>query len=147
MSDHDRNIRTELVLWTLLIVALTVPWYAFQSTPRWASIRWLPLPIVGHTRNLIDIVLNVGLYVPFGYWMIRPDKTTVASVGKIVAAAFVLSLAAEASQIFSRSRFPSTSDLVTNTTGAWIGAMLARGREGGSKDPPLRQPVSRSASS
>ena len=79
---------------------MTVPWYGLQSTPRWSSIRVIPLPIGGYRRSLIDIVLNVALYVPFGYWMIRPDKAGAARIGKVIAAAFLLSLFAEASQIF-----------------------------------------------
>ena len=107
---------------------MTVPWYGFQSTPHWSSIRVIPRPIGGYRRSLIDIVLNVALYLPFGYWMIRPDKASAARIGKVIAAAFLLSLFAEASQIFGPGRVPSTIDLVTNTAGAWVGAMLARWR-------------------
>jgi glycopeptide antibiotics resistance protein len=123
-----RRRNTKLLLWTLLIVALTVPWYGLQSTPRLRAIRWNPLLSLEGRINILDVILNVGLYLPFGYWMLRPEKTTAANVGKVVAAAFVLSLAAETSQMFSRRRFPSTTDLITNTTGAWIGAMVARAR-------------------
>jgi glycopeptide antibiotics resistance protein len=58
------------------------------------------------------------------------------NVRKAVAAAFLLSLAAESSQLLSRRRIPSVTDVVTNTAGAWIGAGWARSRSARS-DPEI----------
>jgi glycopeptide antibiotics resistance protein len=128
LSDPSTDRTRNLLLWTLLIVAVTLPWYGFQLTPRWSAIRVLPPHILGRRKAILDIVLNVALYVPFGYWMIRPGKTSAARIGKVIVIAFLLSLFAETSQVFSRNRFPSATDLVTNTIGAGIGALLARWR-------------------
>jgi len=75
--------------------------------------------------------------VPFGWFVagIRPDgggrwgwREGLACRGPLVTAVLLglaLSLATEATQIFSHRRFPSATDVVTNTTGALVGAWLA----------------------
>ena len=126
MREQDRNTRTKLVLSTLLILAVTLPLSGLRLNPRWRAIVWYPAIT---PRNVLELVLNVCLYVPFGYWLMRSTKATPPSVRTVVAVAFLLSLAIETSQLFGRRRFPSLDDLVTNTTGAWIGAAIARSRK------------------
>jgi len=139
VEDHAKR-HARLLLWTLLIIVITVP-VAQMGLEHRRRIRWIPG--IDGPRNLLDAVLNVGLYIPFGCWMYsrrdaagRRDAArasvgrafTAREIGKAVAAAFLLSLFAETSQVFSRSRFPSTTDLLTNTAGAWLGALWASAR-------------------
>ncbi len=58
-----------LLLWIALILLLTVPWYGLQPEPRWDAIRWIPF--VSRPRSVRDILVNLGLYVPVGYWLVR----------------------------------------------------------------------------
>jgi glycopeptide antibiotics resistance protein len=122
LADLAAQRRTRLLLWTLLIIAATVPLTDIGLEPR-RRIRWIP--VIAGRRNVVDVILNIGLYFPFGYWMFLRGNNRIT---RILSAAFLLSLCAETTQVFSRTRFPSTTDLLTNTTGAWLGALWASTR-------------------
>jgi VanZ family protein len=72
-----------------------------------------------------DAVMNVVMFVPLGfiYRLSRPRATGAVWVGALLLGA-ALSGLVEAAQFFTPDRFPSVSDLVTNTLGAGIGAWL-----------------------
>jgi VanZ family protein len=78
-----------------------------------------------------DAVMNVIMFVPLGfiYRLSRPRVSGQAWVGALLLGA-TLSGLVEAAQLFTPGRFPSISDLVTNTAGsgigAWIGALALR---------------------
>ena len=130
-KDSKRRAVT-LLLWIALIVIVTVPWYDLSNEPRWRAVAWLPF--VSRPWNLLDVLLNFALYVPFGYWLLR-QGTGAGSAWKVVAAALLLSAAAETSQVFSHRRIPSMTDLVTNAAGAWAGTRWARSRLSRRTDP------------
>lgn len=120
-------LRFRAVVWTLVIIGGVVPWASWTDHAHWGRIEWLPF-----TRNvrLRDVLLNILFYVPFGYFVTaRRAASTRANVVLAAAGlAFGLSAITELSQVFSHGRFPAMTDVVTNTTGAVIGAWLASRR-------------------
>jgi glycopeptide antibiotics resistance protein len=112
--------RVAFALWVGVIIFVVVPWYRIQDHSHWAGVQWVPFltpPI-----RLRDIVANTLLYIPFGYLGVRAIDRRVA---RVVVMAGLLSLLTEFSQVFSHGRFPSSTDLVCNTLGAWAGALWA----------------------
>ena len=69
-----------------------------------------------------DSLLNVLFFLPLGflYKLIRPRDPTL----RVVALGLGLSCTIEVAQIFLAERFPSPMDVLTNGTGAWLGALL-----------------------
>jgi len=112
-----------LALWTGLIVLLVAPWTMYVNHTHWQRVAWIPFspPI-----RIRDIALNLLLYVPWGYFGARAMRS--GRVWIVVALAAVLSLATEASQLYSHGRFPSATDLTCNILGACAGAMYERSR-------------------
>ena len=109
-----------------IIVFVVTPWYGFRDHSHWAEVRWIPF--VSPPIRLRDMLLNTVFYLPFGYAFVRGTRGSV--IWKAVAAAFLLSAVTEVSQVYSHGRFPSTTDLVCNTVGAWLGAVWAGPRRG-----------------
>ena len=100
-----------------MIVALVVPWRSLQNHPHWVRIRWVPF--VSAPVSLGDIIGNVLLYVPFGYFAgshFRRRGWLMALVG-----ATVLSCTTEFTQVWSHGRFPSVQDVLMNVLGAASG--------------------------
>ena len=109
-------------LWTLIICGAVVPWSDLQNHTHWSKVQWIPF--VTPPVKLVDIVLNVALYVPFGYWFTRWAGRR--RTGLAVASAGALSLATEWTQLYSHSRFPSLTDVTCNVLGAVVGVWLAQ---------------------
>lgn len=112
-------------LWSAVILAATVPWTDLVGHTHWRKVQWVPFrsPPV----KAIDVVVNVLLYLPFGYAWLRASPFR-ARLWHAAALAFVLSVAVESSQLYSHSRFPSVQDVLCNVCGAWIGGWLPRSR-------------------
>jgi glycopeptide antibiotics resistance protein len=114
-------VRLGFILTILLILVLTVtPIENLRAHAHWGKVTWVPFG----DRHLIvrDMVANTLLFVPFGAlgpWRGRPLATRVLVAG---ACAFALSSSVELCQVFSHSRLPTTTDVVTNTAGALLGA-------------------------
>lgn len=120
----------------LIIEATTMPWsYYYVGHPHWANVEWMPLS--RHVKPE-DFVLNLLLFVPFGYAGLRvgcPRAGDAAAppagrrvVAAVVVAACVLSVSVEAFQVYCHGRMPTTVDVISNTVGAWVGTRLARRR-------------------
>jgi VanZ family protein len=107
----------------LLVLLIVVPWQRFDDHLHWERVRWIPF--VSPPINARDLLGNVILYVPLGHAAARligaPRGQRLA-----VAGAAVLALLAEVSQAFSENRYPSATDLVCNTFGAWLGSTWPR---------------------
>jgi glycopeptide antibiotics resistance protein len=103
-----------------LVLFLVTPWWSVDWSLHWENVRWIPFTSPLRRR---DIVLNVLLYVPVGYWHLR---ATGHSVWRSAAFALLLSTVTEASQLFSARRFPSATDVTTNLIGGLCGASYAR---------------------
>lgn len=117
--------RARLAIWAVFICACVVPWTDPQNHSHWSRVQWIPF--VTPPVKPADAIVNVLLYVPFGYWIVilSPDRATWR---RAVACAFVLSIATEWTQLYSHSRFPSMTDVTCNIIGAALGAWRAKAR-------------------
>jgi glycopeptide antibiotics resistance protein len=114
--------RIRFGLWCVVIMAATVPWTDLVDHTHWEKVQWVPFR--SPPTRLFDVVVNVLLYLPFGYQFFRAFPNRVR-VWQAVALASALSFAIEASQLYSHSRFPSVQDLLCNVAGSWLGAITA----------------------
>lgn len=116
--------RYQLLLWIAVILAAVVPWTGFQPHSHWARVGWWPF--LSPPVRLRDLVLNLLLYMPFGVFFVRQfPRRGWAVVGALVAGC-CLSLATEATQVYSHGRFPTMTDVVMNSAGALVGGVAAR---------------------
>jgi glycopeptide antibiotics resistance protein len=103
--------------WWSVWALLTLPWRGLESTPQWQRMEWLPFSF----SRPRDWALNLLFFVPFG--------VLGAAVGwssrRVVASGAVVALVAEAVQLFSRYRFPATTDLVLDVMGVALGVAAA----------------------
>ena len=120
------NSRLWLVIWVALIVVVVVPWSSFETIPRWDRMEWIPF--VSPPVDFLDVVGNVLFYAPYGFLFGVQAASTRRPVALAVGSAAILSISTELTQIFSNSRFPSMTDVVCNTIGAFAGAYLATSR-------------------
>lgn len=113
--------RHRFAVWLLVIVAIVTPWRSFQGHTHWESVQWIPF--VSPPIRARDIIGNAALYVPFGLFFTQRFRGPVLIC---IGSAFLLSLATEASQLYSHARFPSVQDVLMNTLGAAIGVVAAK---------------------
>jgi hypothetical protein len=113
--------RARLALWTAIVVAGVVPWDGWTDHSHWGRIQWDPLL---RPFRLDDIFLNLVLYCPLGYFITRGRPRR--RVWWAVLYGLLLSMATELTQVYSHSRFPSMTDVCTNTIGAWLGALAGQ---------------------
>ena len=119
-----------LALWLCGMTGImTFPWSDFQGHSHWARVNWAPF--LGSADNLWDVLLNIAVFLPFGFLLAQgrsPSRTT-ALVG-VLGASLVLSAAGEFYQVFCHTRFPSATDVLSSIMGAYGGWVLhtVRGR-------------------
>ena len=116
--------RWYFALWTGLILVLVVPWLNYRNHSHWDKVAWIPF--FSKEVQLRDIVANILLYVPWGYFWVRQKRDPTRRVWPVIVFAAVLSIATEASQCYSHGRFPSATDVTCNLFGAFVGAEYAR---------------------
>lgn len=80
------------------------------------------LPVALWTTT-VDLVGNVFLFFPLGFLY---RTTRGGSVPGVMGRGLLLSLAIESAQLFSRGRYFSPIDLLTNSAGAGLGALVHR---------------------
>jgi uncharacterized membrane protein YdcZ (DUF606 family) len=114
-----RRIGLLLTGFGLLLIAVTtlIPLpqqaAASQSTPLWC--------LVCGENGGVDVLNNLLLFVPLGVGLTLLELR----VRSVVLAGILISFAVESLQYLGiPGRDPSLSDLVTNTTGSWLGAVL-----------------------
>jgi glycopeptide antibiotics resistance protein len=122
------STRLLLVLWIGVIAFVVVPWRGFQDHAHWNAIQWVPF--LSPPFPIRDIILNAVLFIPFGYWYVQQPSGR-GSIWRACAYGLALSIVLEFTQIFSHGRFPSATDVATNTLGALWGARWARKRPRG----------------
>jgi len=93
-----------------------------QNHPHWMKVQWIPF--VTPPVKVIDIVVNILLYWPFGYWFGKQAGDAHAW-RRACLYALALSLATEWTQLYSHSRFPSLTDTTCNLIGTALGALAA----------------------
>ncbi len=105
-----------LALSLLMIAAATLP----SGAP--SRVHVITLCLVCATNGLASAGLNVALFVPFGFFLQRRWRRT----ARVVRWGFLLSLAIELLQLtVVQGRETAVGDLVANTAGAALGALLA----------------------
>ncbi len=114
----------------LIIIGTTWPWNGFQTTALWWRVTWIPAgiaPGVIAPALMRDMVINVLLYLPFGFWCRLPRARLGAwrAIFSALMLAAVLSATTETLQLFNVTRFPSFPDFLMNVGGAFVGAVLA----------------------
>ena len=88
--------------------------YRAAETPFWC--------LVCGSLGLIDVILNVALFLPLGVGLQRLGWP----LARLALACFLLSLAVESLQIITiAGRDASVSDLITNTSGGILGGFIA----------------------
>jgi glycopeptide antibiotics resistance protein len=105
----------------LVLLATTWPISDFQDHPHWFRVEWIPF---SEYQRPFDVVANVLLFVPFGA-AAGASSTDPRRVRLVMSAALVLALGVELSQVYTHNRIATTTDVVTNTAGAWLGARWA----------------------
>jgi glycopeptide antibiotics resistance protein len=126
-----RVSRFGLILSIGLIIYIVFPWRSYQEHAHWQRIQWLPF--VSPPVRLRDIIGNIVLYVPFGFFIAASTRRR--DIWKWgMACAVALALATEFTQVFSHRRFPSMQDVLMNCLGAalgiaiWVATRRARAR-------------------
>ena len=122
--------------WILVVVAASGPWFGVVLEPQWDRVTWIPFTGFGDKPR--DMIVNVLLYVPFG-WSFVKTRSRRARVRDVMVAAAVVSIAVEIPQLFYRLRDPSTTDVLMAIIGAAAGSLAsqtlhrgdASGTEGG----------------
>jgi VanZ family protein len=105
--------------WIPLVFAISVPWTGFTAKPNWPRVHWIPLTDPADKTR--DVIANIALLIPFGYSFAARRAGRHRIAGALLAATAV-SLCAEATQLFSTSRYPSATDVSSALAGAVIGA-------------------------
>ena len=126
MFQDVQRWKIVLIAWILIIIVVcSFPWWV--DSPRWARVRWIPLVDMFRSYRLLrDAVANCVLYMPLGFAYVRLRGTPHATfVWEAAIVGLALSLTCEFYQVFSPVRFPSMTDVVMNTIGAFAGALLA----------------------
>jgi len=124
---HSRLVRYLIVGYTLLICYAS--WYPFRSWREPAE-TWFAFVIAPWPRyyTVADVVLNVLSYSPLGFLLAlallpRTNVRTAAVLATL--AGTLLSLGMETVQQFIPARVASNLDLLANSLGSMIGAVLA----------------------
>ena len=119
------------VWWIPLVWIISFPWTGFTARPQWSRVHAIPFSDPADRPR--DFIANVALFVPFGFSFARKRRWPLA-----MPAAALLSLSAEATQLFCTVRFPSATDVTAAIAGAAVGAAclaLARRRRSPGLDP------------
>jgi glycopeptide antibiotics resistance protein len=113
-----------------LYLALLLPWLV-------TDLGWRPHPrayllefrLASPARLAGDAVFNLAMFVPLGWLLARGIEDLGAStrtrVVVVAAACAALSLTVETVQFFLVSRYSSAIDILANTVGAAVGAVIA----------------------
>ena len=130
--------RPAIYLWLaagLFIVYGTSLPFRFVADPAFAreKLAHVPLAVFAVTDarrglSLPDMVQNILLFVPFGIFGVRTLGRrwhALQSIAIVTGLGFALSVFVEALQLFTIDRSSSLNDVVMNTTGALIGAIVA----------------------
>ena len=112
--------------WWSVWALLTLPWRGLESAPQWQRVEWLPFSFARPR----DWALNLLFFVPFGVMGVAAGWRS----RRVVVLGALVALVAEAVQLFSRYRFPATTDVVLDVMGVALGVVVAgvlrNGRDG-----------------
>lgn len=129
--DRLVSVRALFVLSGLFILYATTLPFDFSHAPTLARAELIPLwdPVRGRLASIPDLVQNVVLFMPFGFFAVRSFPRMQGHVARTTVLAgllgFVVSGTVETLQTMSSIRTPSASDLTTNTLGCALGGLVA----------------------
>lgn len=112
--------------WIPVVVGLSLPVFGFTRHPQWSRVHLVPFSDPEDKPR--DELVNIAMFVPFGYLFARERRMPRALLGVMITAAIV-SAGAEATQLFSTERNSSATDVTMAVTGAVLGAVLTTGRD------------------
>ncbi|AZL11419.1 VanZ family protein [Brevibacterium aurantiacum] len=119
-----------LILYTVFIGFMTLTPYQLDVSPEGPIGRLLQF-FADHqvtswlTYTLVEKLANVAMFVPFGFLLALHMGRRRWWVGWAAGAAFTCLIEGAQVTLLSPTRFGTISDLITNTLGAGIGAVLA----------------------
>jgi glycopeptide antibiotics resistance protein len=123
-----RTLLLRIVFAVYLVAVGFIVWSPAPDAGRFTGIvavaaRWLELLGLPFepTYVVLEILANVALFVPFGILAMTAFRMRVWSTA---AAGLATSLLIEGVQLFLPTRYSTVSDLVANTAGALIGALI-----------------------
>ena len=100
------------------------PWGDLQNHTHWDRVKWIPF--VSPPVKPFDIVQNLLLFAPFGFFLgLAFQRTRGRALMRAGLLTLLIGFAGESSQLYSHSRFPSATDLVCNVAGATLAAAAA----------------------
>jgi VanZ family protein len=82
-------------------------------------VHWIPFTDPADAPR--DLLANIALFVPFGYSYVSRRAGRFRILEALLAAT-VVSVSAEATQLFSTLRYPSATDVIAAIAGASAGA-------------------------
>ncbi|HET7698564.1 MAG TPA: VanZ family protein [Vicinamibacterales bacterium] len=122
--------------WIIVIAVASGPWFGIAPEPQWSRVTWIPFH--GFEDRPRDMLVNVLLFVPFG-WSFAKSRPGMRGVLGAIAAAAAVSMAVEIPQLFFRLRDPSATDVLMALCGAAAGSLAAQSfYRGGAGDPARR---------
>ena len=110
----------------LLLYSGLAPWTGWRDLGL-NPFAYLAAPIPAHVTNF-DLTVNVLAYLPLGALLVfalHPAKRGLTAVLIALSLGLLLAAFIEAAQSFLQTRIPSNLDLLTNTAGAALGALIA----------------------
>jgi glycopeptide antibiotics resistance protein len=120
MKTGRRRIRA-WAWWIPVVVGVSLPVIGFTTTPQWDRVHLIPFSDPEDKPR--DELLNVAMFVPFGYLFARERRMPRALV-RAMATAAIVSIGAETTQLFSIDRNPSATDVSMAIVGTAIGSLL-----------------------
>ena len=109
--------------WVIVIWLVCLPWPGMAPQ---ADSHVQLVPFAGAADRPRDVVANIFLFLPFGYLFAASHPRR--GYALLLATAAAISLTAESLQVLSPARYPSATDVVVNTGGAFLGGWLRRTR-------------------
>jgi VanZ family protein len=113
--------------YTLILVYASLQPFSGWRVPAEEVFRYLGAPWPRYV-TAFDLALNVVAYLPFGVILFAALRSLVKATPAFLGAATtagLLSLALESTQMFLPARIASNLDVLTNTSGAAMGALIA----------------------
>lgn len=120
-------MRVPLWCWWIPVVWLvSLPWKGYTKEPQWNKVHWIPFTDPADKPR--DMIANVALLVPFGYSLAGAARRRDVALALTAGAAALVSVSAEATQLFGTARYPSATDVTTAVAGALAAAAWRRRR-------------------
>ena len=120
-----------LVLWGLFILYGTMLPFDFSASDELIQSRLRRIwerPLHGGGGSRSDVVSNVLLFMPWGFllafWLAGRGRAYLAVASLALVSGALISATVEFLQLFAPSRYSSIIDLVTNTFGSTVGALI-----------------------